>query len=137
LDAASMVDPDLSAFNLLTVWPHPDMQDVPTHFVPEMPNPVPGVDQMRLGYPITLQYSRRGEDESVRVRMEVREKSASGAKVDCYFSTPESPTNPVLAPAEACCLMPKSPLKSGTTYHVEVELVGAGVTKTWTFRTRG
>ena len=115
------------------VYPADDQRGVPRSFVPELPNPVPGEDQSRWGYPITVQsqYADYGEDNSSI--MELRKGSASGALVDCHYSTPSQPTNPDLAPDGCFCLIPKSTLEPNTRYHVR--FVTNDRETVWTFNT--
>jgi len=135
LDCGSMVDPMLEADDVVVVWPPDGMTNVPNRFEPEMPNPVPGSDQREFGYPITLQHTKRSSLLPVDLLMEVREGGAHGSLVDCHYSTPGKPTNPLLAPPKAFCLIPKSPLKSGVTYWVRAVFMGEGKEMTWSFRT--
>ncbi len=132
LDSGSMVAP--AAFQSRVTWPARGMRDVPRRFRPELPNPVPGEDQSKWGYPVTLQvpYANVGLD----VRMTLYEgNSSKGKSVDCHYSSPLHPTNPQLAPAASFCLIPKRHLAAGTTYLVSVTGLENGETFAWTFTT--
>ena len=98
-------------------WPPPGATDVPTRFQDELPDPVPGEDDAKMGYPITFQLLHR-YDGRRELELELREGSASGRAVPCWFSTPSKPTNPKLAPDDAWCLIPKGPLDPGKSYFV-------------------
>lgn len=135
LDCGSMVAPRYDLHDAVVLWPYDGMTDTPTRFAPELPNPVPGEDQARFGYPITVQCSARSSRLPVELRMVLRDKDARGPEVPCWFSSPQAPSNPVLAPANTFCLIPQAPLKKGATYHVTAEFVGEGGTLQWTFRT--
>jgi len=126
LDSGSIVD--TSPRYGWIAWPHEGMKDVPRTFVPELPNPIPGQDQAKFGYPVTLQRFEKSE----RVKMRLLQGKQV---VDCYFLTPENPVNLDLAPARAYCLIPKHHLKAGTSYRVTATIEG-GECLAWSFRTR-
>jgi hypothetical protein len=114
------------------LWPPDGMKDVPTRFVPELPNPVPGEKQSTWGYPITIQ----GGLTDKRLTMKLFEGGkAGGTEIPCHLSTPWAPTNIELAPDEAACLIPKSRLKPGATYTVLVTHLPEGKSMQWSFRT--
>jgi hypothetical protein len=135
LDCTSMVDPGVEVRDELVLWPHDGMTGTPIAFAPELPDPVPGEDQAKFGYPITVQYTRRSSGLPVELRMVLREQNERGPEVPCWFTSPQAPRNPDLVPADAACLIPKAALRRGTTYHVELELVGENVKQSWTFKT--
>jgi len=130
LDAGSLVGE--ANFTAAVVWPHDGMKNVPLRFNPELPSPVPGEDQTRWGYPVTVQsFGDYGP-----VDLELYEGDAdSDRRVDCYLSTPSHPSNPDLAPPNACCLIPKSALQSHTTY-TAVAVRESGARQVWSFTTR-
>ncbi|MCC6673002.1 MAG: hypothetical protein IT458_18200 [Planctomycetes bacterium] len=132
LDADSLAIPTRD-LKLLAVWPPANGKGIPTRFVPELPEPVPGVDQTTLGYPITVQFSS-GLLKDQQIDLVLREGSDTGKPVEVYVSTPAHPTNPVLAPSDAWCLIPKAHLKPGTLYTVTATIPGHGPV-TWSFRT--
>jgi hypothetical protein len=131
LDVTSLCAPPDKIWTV--VWPYDGMTSVPTSFSPELPNPVPGQDQSRLGYPITLQVGAEKEDEqSAEVVMKLFDDKT---EVPCYFSSPNHPTNVELAPGNAYCLIPKSALKPKTQYTVRADWVGTAKKLSWSFRT--
>jgi len=134
LDASSMVIP-ADEITMIAIWPPADAKNVPLRFVPELPNPLPGIDQTKLGYPITVQF---GESllAGGGVTMALHEGTAGGAIVDCHWSTPAAPTNPELAPRSAWCLMPKAALSPNKKYTVTCKL-GADEPFEWSFTTGG
>jgi hypothetical protein len=133
LDSGSLVRPMPGPWHV--IWPYDGMTDVPTRFAPELPNPVPGVDQATFGYPLTLQIgSYSGEASPPSIVVELREGSAKGAEVACHVSTPAKPSNPDLAIADAWCLIPKTPLKPATTYAATATWTD-GRKIAWTFKT--
>jgi hypothetical protein len=115
LDSGSLARPVAGPWHV--VWPYDGMTDVPTHFSPELPNPVPGADQSAFGYPITLQI-HAGAGPPRTITLELREGGPKGAEVACHVSTPSQPSNPDLSLSDAWCLIPKAPLKPSTAYAV-------------------
>jgi uncharacterized protein YkwD len=135
LDCRSMVDPRLDAQDELVLWPYDGMTNTPVAFAPEMPNPVVNEDQSMFGYPITVQYSRRSSGLAVDARMTLRQRNERGDEVACWFTSPQTPGNELVVPANAVCLIPKRPLQRGATYWVQVEFVGEALKHSWTFKT--
>jgi hypothetical protein len=131
LDAGSLVEPWASPERFV-LWPYEGMKDVPRRFRRELPNPVPGESQAAWGYPVTIQGGL--EDQAMTMRLYAGKPGAS-REVECHLSTPWHPTNPELAPPEAACLIPKSPLEPSTTYTVVIEHLAKGEGLTWTFKT--
>ena len=113
-------------------WPPENATNVPTRFVPELPNPVPGEDQSKFGYPITLQVGVSTDGSEVEVDMRLLDGTEV---VPCWFSSPQKPTYVELAPAGAFCLIPKQRLRSSTTYTVEAVFRRDQKRVAWTFRT--
>jgi uncharacterized protein YkwD len=132
LDASSLCVPS-DEIAVAMIWPPRNAKNVPLRFVPELPNPLPGVDQSKLGYPITIQY---GEAflEGGDLKLALHAGTASGAMVDCHLSTPSQPTNLEVVPRSAWCLMPKGPLQPNAAYTVVVDLGSQGVHE-WSFHT--
>lgn len=128
LDSGSMVAD--SPIGTYCVWPPPGAKDVPRRFNPELPNPVPGEDQSKWGYPVTLQLFSWDEPQSPRLSM-----TLGGKPVDCWLATPDEPTNPEIAPAGAWCLMPKQTLAPNATYTVTADGVPQVGRLEWTFTT--
>ncbi|MCG3135973.1 MAG: hypothetical protein HMLKMBBP_03753 [Planctomycetes bacterium] len=113
-------------------WPPPGGRDVPLRFNAELPNPVPGEDQSKWGYPVTLQLIQESDEDLSGVSMELLQ---DGAPVPCWISSPGKPTNPDLAPEAAWCLIPKQTLRPATTYTVSARGLPRGESRTWTFTT--
>jgi len=120
------------------VWPVGDAKGVPTGFVAELPNPVPGENQRQLGYPITLQaWWGGGTDAEHAIEMRLfRGRRTDDPEVPCWFLTPDAPLFEELAPDGAYCLIPKSKLKPRTRYTVEAVSTTAGRRHVWSFTTK-
>jgi hypothetical protein len=130
LDADSLVAPDVAEG--LVLWPPRDMKNVPTRFELEIPNPVPGQDEERFGYPITLQAFHA--ERSFPAMKLVRGTKPDGPEIACWFSSPAKPTNLDCNPPGAWCLIPKAPLDAGAKYTV-VATGSDGKNVVWTFAT--
>lgn len=131
MDVTSLLNPADDSWTV--VWPYDGMKSVPLGFLPELPNPIPEVEQETLGYPITLQVGLPDDGKPpVAIDMEL---SLDGKPVDCYSSTPSAPTNPEMAPRNAFCLMPKATLLPGKLYTVTATWKDSGKKLTWSFRT--
>lgn len=133
LDVGTLVLPDKSPYTV--VWPCDGMENVPRRFLPELPNPVPGEDQGEWGYPVTLQQHLENEDPDVGLTLYEGRSAAYSKEVPCLFSSPSKPSNPVMAPPNAFCLIPKEMLKSKTAYTVQAEDRISGTRFTWSFTT--
>jgi hypothetical protein len=108
----------------VVVWPHNQMRDVPTRFVPELPNPIPGASQSKWGYPITVQLGQRAANSPTgvpQVSLALR-RGTETSDVPCHLISPVHPKNEKLAPAGCWALIPKRHLKKNTTYHLTIEL---------------
>lgn len=134
LDAGSLCLPSDTSF-LTSMWPPPDGKNVPLRFHPEMPNPVPGEDQGRWGYPVTFQHHLPDPYDPASVVMTLHQGDAEAATVDCWFSSPVAPTNGEIAPADVYCLIPKQALLAKTRYTVVVRRP-QGLLAQWSFTTR-
>ena len=133
LDSGSLVvEP---RFAVEVPWPARGAKGVPTCFAPELPNPVPGEDQSRWGYPVTLQLWTESGEDMVDVTMTLHEGKRGGSVVPCHDSTPARPSNPELAPANAYCLIPRSHLRPGTRYVVVAKIVDPAREIVWDFTT--
>ncbi|MEO6594037.1 MAG: CAP domain-containing protein, partial [Planctomycetota bacterium] len=133
LDSGSMVAPRRESWHV--VWPPDGASGIPTRFVPELPNPVPGEDQSRFGYPITLQLGQRTDRGPAEAVMQLFEGRKNGQEVTCWFASPQAPSNPELAPRDCFCLIPKAPLRGRTNYTVVVRLLRENKEVVWSFRT--
>jgi hypothetical protein len=108
---------------------------VPTRFVPELPNPVPGADQSKFGFPVTLQLGMRATGRTDAVVMTLHEGGERGPVVDCHYSTPLQPTNKECVPHHCFGLIPKAALKANTTYTVIADVPGELGRLVWSFKT--
>ncbi len=128
LDSSSMVVEGLGKGRVL--WPYDGMVDVPLSFRSELPNPVPGEDQGSWGYPITVQTF----GTNPKLELKLHEESEERLPLECFYSTPDRPTNITLVPSNAYCLIPKERLKPRTTYVVTGKF-DEGEAFSWSFRT--
>ncbi len=116
---------DELSITLPSVYPGPDATDVPISWDGgETPNPAPGLSRP-LGYPITVAFA---------IYQQVAWKSFAlvdpdGQPVDIVISKTDW--------MRAAAIIPKKPLRPGTTYTVRVEAVADGepIAKEWTFTT--
>jgi hypothetical protein len=132
LDAGSFVaSPLMGEWTVL--WPHDGMDEVPLKHASGGPDPVPGRDGSRLGYPVTLQVWRSHRLPEVKLRL--YEGPDRTREVPCFLSTPSKPLNPTLAPAHTFCLIPEAPLKPRIQYTVTAVLEDPNEELTWSFRT--
>ena len=107
-------------------------------FRPELPNPYPGEDQSKWGYPITLQLGPRKKGGAPVVAITLHEGDRNAAPADCFLSSPQEPGNPLLIPELTWCLIPKSHLKAGKKYHVKAVFSGdESRTLSWSFTAGG
>lgn len=118
-------------------WPVDNQTDVPLNFPPggETPNPIPNDKTGRAGYPITAFYPFQLRLEKSAAKLE----DAKGQEIPCWFSSPESPANPMFVAHQGTtvCLIPKEPLRPKETYRVLLtgEIAGDPFKKSWTFTT--
>ena len=134
LDSGSMVR-DLELPWAVT-WPVDGMRKVARRFQPELPNPVPGADQGEWGYPITLQLGPRKGGGTPEITITLRKGARDGALVPGIVSSPQAPSNPLLAPDLAWCFIPAKHLAPNTWYHVTATFKDAGAqVLRWSFST--
>jgi uncharacterized protein YkwD len=117
LDSDSLTDTGTTPDWWGVAWPPDNATDVPTHYSRELPQPVPGEDESKMGYPVTFQIDRQCFSSPV-VELTLHLGNAQGKVVPCHFSSPQKPTNPRLAPDGEWCLIPREPLQSGASYAV-------------------
>ncbi len=148
MDMSSLAAPYRGAYTV--VYPYDGQTGIPTAFAGnEFPDPIPEpgkdvVEEELYGYPITIQSNPVDErGESVDIMMKLFEGKDAKVEVECFLSTPNTPTNPEIAPNDAWCLIPKSALKPKIEYKVVAEwrnsnkkTTSAGRRMEWTFRTR-
>lgn len=121
---------------LWAVWPADGAKDIGRRFQPEKPNPIPGENQSKWGYPITLQAFFGGRRGSWPIEMTLHlGKERTGKEVPCHFITPESNHNPRFSPENAYALIPKSALKAKQEYTVVATCEEIGKEFIWTFET--
>lgn len=118
------------------VYPAADQTGVEPRFAPagEKPKPVPGEDERKFGYPVTLTFYTHHKITKAQAKL-----TAGGQEVACHVSTPEKPTNPdARALSNTICLLPKQPLAAQTRYTVSItcEVDGKPFAKEWAFTTR-
>ena len=116
-------------------WPYDGMQDVPRSFCPELPNPFPGQDQSKWGYPITLQLGFLKNGTVPEIEITLRRGGSKGEIVPSLVSTPQKPGNEKLVPPLAWCLIPKEHLRAKTKYHVTAKIRNPAKTLSWSFKT--
>ncbi|HEX5053005.1 MAG TPA: hypothetical protein VFZ65_14620 [Planctomycetota bacterium] len=133
LDSASMVAPRRESWQV--AWPPDGATGIPTRFTPELPNPVPGEDQSRLGYAVTLQLGARTDRGPAEVSMQLFEGRKDGREVPCWSASPQAPSNPELAPRDCFCLIPKALLRGRTNYVVVARFPRENRELVWSFRT--
>lgn len=98
----------------------------------ELPKPVPGRDETKLGYPVTLTFPN-GIPKNVEARL------LKGAEeVECLMSCADKPTNPEVPCPGTICLLPAAPLQPRSKYTVKIActLNGEPFALEWSFRTR-
>jgi hypothetical protein len=116
-------------------WPADGAQDVPLRFASkgESPEPVPGVFDPLLGYPITLQVGNTALLRDATASLEVR-RGTTWTDVPAFLSTPRRSLQPKCRPPDAICLLPRRALDPGAEHRVTVVGTGDAVW-TWNFRT--
>ena len=117
-------------------YPVADQKGVPLNFPSnEEPNPIPENTTGRAGFPITATFPHQSPLLQSRGSL----VDDAGRKVECWFSSPESPANPKYKSHQGTtvCLIPKSPLEPERTYRVTLTGVMAASEwrKTWKFTT--
>ncbi|MBI4244809.1 MAG: hypothetical protein HY606_12030 [Planctomycetes bacterium] len=116
------------------LYPHDGQKGVSIRFSnDELPDPVPGVNEVMFGYPITITFYN--VNKVVAKKIELMNGSS---QVDCYLHTPQKPSNPERPDFTTICILPKVFLKSKTMYKVlvECEVDGKAFSKEWTFTTQ-
>lgn len=135
LDCGSFVAPVLGEGHV--VWPYDDMKNVPLSFAPELPNPVPGEDESQFGYPVTLQTAGPYPGEVfTEPELALFEGAEEKSPLPAHVSTPSRPTNPIISPKNAYCLMTKERFKPKTLYTATAKWPD-GRTLVWRFTTAG
>jgi uncharacterized protein YkwD len=112
------------------VFPAEGQTNVPAAFVGnELPDPVPPGGKYPVGYPITVNYNPNFDVQVEDWRL----TDAAGHQVDAYTLPPSRTDENVYT------ILPKQPLKQGTTYrvHVAATIQGLSVKTDWSFTTEG
>jgi len=116
------------------LWPLPEAEDVPLHFTPELPSPVPDANQERLGYPISVQLTFADGGGWPELQLELYKGGLeSGERIEGYLVTPQAPFQTELVPRNAWGFLPSAPLARLTRY-TAVARWGDEV-RAWSFRT--
>ena len=120
----------------LVRWPYAGMKKVPTNYHPELRNPVEGATERNWGYPITLQIQRGDETPPGEITMQLFIGNPSKKKVvDCYFTSPDAPTNPGLVLPNTYALIPKEPLPARSEVTVVATFEATKKRELWKFKT--
>jgi len=121
--------------NGFVVYPFANQTGIQTTFNSdeEEPDPVPGVGQNEVGFPISV---HANVDSPVVVTSFDVEVLGSG--VPLAVVPLNSTTDPFNTPDSAAAIIPLAPLLPGTTYEVSFvgTVDGMNVSRTWTFTTR-
>jgi uncharacterized protein YkwD len=116
-------------------YPAADQIKVPLNFPNsgEVPNPIPEDKTGRAGFPITATFP----DQPPLLDATGKLLDAKGTEVACWFSSPQLPANPTRKQGNTVCLIPKVPLNTNATYHVQMQgkLAGKVWDKKWKFTT--
>jgi uncharacterized protein YkwD len=87
-------------------WPVEGQVGVPVNFPPggEIPNPIPEDKTGRAGYPVTAFFPTDSPLRNAKAKLE----DPTGGAVACWFSSPESPANPIYSKHQGTmvCLIP-------------------------------
>jgi hypothetical protein len=117
------------------VYPVNGQQEVPLDFAlgsKEVPNPIPD-DGREAGYPVTIQVpERKGRGFDGEARL-----FSGSTEVEAWVSTPDNPARADWPQPGVLCLIPKQKLKPKTTYTVRFSDRISGLSKEWSFTTRG
>ncbi len=117
-------------------WPYDKMKNVPLAYQQELRDPVPKATSREWGYPVTLQILRDDESPAGEIEMQLFLGNPSKKQqIECYVSTPDSPSNPQLSPHNTYALIPKAPLKARSTYTVVATYTATKARLIWTFKT--
>jgi len=106
-------------------FPADGQRNVPTGFVPEVPNPIPS--DAAAGYPFTLQFPL---DDAV-VDVVASFVDDAGTPVAFYLSSPEKPASAHHAQRGLVGVIPQHPLRAHTRYTVTVAATWRGRRAAW------
>jgi hypothetical protein len=120
------------------LYPGDKQRGVPCVFgmgVLEVPNPIPANgDAESTGYPVTATFFAGETVEDVVAVL----KDGSGREMRVWRSTPQEPARSDASQQNTICLIPKEPLKPGTTYTVKMaaKVDGKPWSQMWSFTTK-
>jgi hypothetical protein len=106
-------------------FPADGQREVPTDFVAEVPDPIPG--DAPAGYPFTLQFPTDEPLAGVTATF----VDATGRAVPFYLSSPEKPASTSHKQRGLVGVIPQQPLHPGTRYTVSVEATWRGRRRAW------
>jgi hypothetical protein len=114
-------------------YPEDGQQNVPLRLGPEIPRPLPASHQGPAGFPNTIFFTQQQKVTKVEAKM----LGPSGARVECYVSTPEAPATD-FTQWNTVCVIPRQPLLKNTTYKAELRCMvdGKELARTWQFTTQ-
>ena len=152
LDMGSLEEPyDPKKAPRMVVWPHHNMQKVPTSFgSPEWPNPLEDQpegeqDVTKCGYVVSVQFQQELSRQIGECEIHIFEARKGGRQpatnvafpnskefrawadrckdeIECYVHTPSVPLNRKRDVRDAVFALPKKPFKGGKTYQARVKL---------------
>lgn len=114
--------------------PAPDQAEVPTAFIAEMPDPIPG--DKSAGFPITAYFDAEPVLKKGVLTVVAGPGQKPGTEVDCYrFDAKSGGEITHNRYQKVAALIPKEPLASGAVYEVAMEVEAGGATwvRTWRF----
>jgi hypothetical protein len=116
----------------VVLYPAEDQKDVPPAFVPEIPDPIPDSISNKAGYPVTAIFAEGALIKDVKASL----KDGDGNEVPVWLSSPEKPAAADYQ-RNTVGMIPKKPLKPGTTYTATVSALvrGKAWAKSWSFTT--
>jgi uncharacterized protein YkwD len=118
------------------LYPAPGQREVPLYFPGnEVPDPLPDTQDKIAGYPISVTFRQGEEVRNVKAGL----RDATGKEVAVWESTPAKVANSAFPrnQGNCVCLIPKEPLRGGTTYFVQASAeAGKGRwSRVWCFTT--
>ncbi len=116
----------------IVLWPPADARNVPTAFVRETPDPIPGI--YHAGYPVTVQFNPAYFHRMKLRRFELFDDK--GRKIKARILQAGNDRHRKMAPGDFA-LVPLGRLAPGHSYRVlfEADVDGKRIRKSWSFRT--
>jgi hypothetical protein len=123
-------EPPATAWTGLACIPHADERDVPLRFTGEHPNPIPAADADQVTGPVIMACDFGGAGTTL---LDGSLTDAAGRDIPVWQLGTDSGID-----SDSPTLLPKAPLRPGTTYHVTMALGGLGGVRhlRWSFTTR-